>query len=437
MLQGSPDGGIFYETQFMPALRLRKQLKELSFDVVGADGRRTPVLATASLETDPSGAATSALIVLFEAKQRRQYENELLTARKESEQMAEVVRRSSDAIIRLTPESEMRSWNDGAKQIFGYTAKEAVGQHFRLLLNEGADAEILEAIENLAAGSDSTCETVGRRKDGSTLNISVSLTAHLEPPGRMVGFSAIVRDITSQKLAERALMQAEKLASVSRLASSMAHELNNPLAAVTNLLYLLHTGAKDQETRSLVASAQSELARVSHLATHTLRFHRQSSRKTKVDLAVLFEEVVSLYAGRFAGARIRTVLDCRNKSLLECYEGELRQILVNLVSNAFDAMRQGGTLVLRSRDIHQEAFAPGIRITVADDGTGIVPEADLHLFEPFFSTKGINGAGLGLWISKDLVIRQGGSMRIRSSTRAQHHGTVVSMTFTNLEPTPD
>jgi PAS domain S-box-containing protein len=423
-------GSIFYETQFIPALRLGGAVQELSFDLIATGGTRVPILATAVLETGSPEALPSALIVLFEATQRRRYEKELLDARRDSEQMAEVVRRSSDGILSLTPDGRVRSWNDGAKQIFGYSSGEAIGQELGFLWPESEEQHLSKAVEKLKNGIDSAWETSGRRKDGSLVSISLSLTAHLEAPGTMVGFSAIIRNTTAMKVAERALIQADKLASVGRLASSIAHELNNPLAAVTNLLYLLNTGAKDQETRSLVITAQSELARVSHIATHTLRFHRQSSRKTEIDLGLLFEDVVSLYKGRFIGAHIETRCDTRNTSLLECYDSELRQVLVNLVSNAFDAMRQGGTLLLRSRNTQIWPLGePAIRISVMDDGSGLSPEACEHLYEPFFSTKGINGAGLGLWISKDLVIRNGGTMRIRSSSGAESHGTIVSMIF--------
>ena len=193
-------------------------------------------------------------------------------------------------------------------------------------------------------------ETSGRRKDGSSVDVSMRLTPHIEPPGKTVGFSVILRDITSKKIAERALLQADKLASVERLASSISHELNNPLASVTNLLYLLQTGAKDDETRALVETAQSELARVSHVATHTLRFHRQATRKTVVGIEPLFQELIALYKGRFAGSKIVASADVEGSANLVCYEGELKQVMVNLISNAFDAMRQGGRLWLRCHD---------------------------------------------------------------------------------------
>ena len=199
---------------------------------------------------------------------------------------------------------------------------------------------------------------------------------------------------------------------------------------MTNLLYLLQTGAKDEETRALVQTAQSELARVSHIATHTLRYHKQSTRKSEVDLQALFQELLSLYAGRFAGSRIVATANAKAASMLLCYEGELKQNLVNLISNSFDAMRHGGRLWLRSRE--GTAWPSGkraVRIAVADDGSGLSLEACKHLFEPFFSTKGINGAGLGLWISKDLVERNGGLIRVRSRTKGSCHGTVVRMTF--------
>ncbi len=423
-------GGIVYETQFMPTLRLRGEVDELFFEVAPPDGSRTPVLVSGVLQEETPGSPHGALLVLFAARQRRQYEKELLAKRKEFERVAEIIDRSSDAILRLSPRLVVESWNAGAKEIFGYTDREAVGRHLGTLLIPEAAALIAAQVDRTGISRDITLETSVIRKSGGLIDVSMLLTPHLEPPGRTVGYSAILRDITSKKIAERALLQADKLASIERLASSISHEINNPLAAVTNLLYILQGGAKDDETRTLVETAQSELARVSHMATHGLRFHRQATRKMEVDLRTLFAELIALFQGRFDGSHIASRLETVGSPILLCYEGELKQVLVNLIANSFDAMRHGGKLVLRSREVtFWSSGERGVRITVADDGTGLSPEACRHLFEPFFSTKGINGAGLGLWISKDLIERNGGRIRVRSKARKDSHGTVVSMTF--------
>ena len=423
-------GNILYETQFMPAMRLQEKVEELLFEVVCLDGGRTPVLVSGVLEKGLTCVAQSALLVLFRAGQRRQYEQELLAKRKEFEQAAEIIDRSSDAIVRLSAQLVVESWNEGAKEIFGFMRKEALGQHLSTLLIPEAAETLVAQLARPGVNTDITLETSARRKNGTLVDVSMRLTPHLAPPGKTVGFSAILRDTTSKKLAERALLQADKLASVGRLASSISHELNNPLAAVTNLLYLLQTGAKDEETRSLVETAQSELARVSHIATHTLRFHQQSTRKTEVDIRALFLELLSLFQGRFAGSQIVATADAETRPTLVCYEGELKQVLVNIISNSFHAMRHGGRLLLRCQEVTAwKTMERAIRITIVDDGTGMSPETCRNLFEPFFSTKGINGVGLGLWISKELVERNGGVIRVRSKATPVSHGTVVSMLF--------
>ncbi len=423
-------GGIVYETQFMPSLRLREKVDELFFEIAGRGGSRIPVLVSGVLEKNEDGARQTALLVLFAARQRRQYEQELLAKRRQFEQVAEIIDRSSDAIIRLSSQLIVESWNDGAKEIFGRVSKEAVGQTMGAFLPADVAENIAAQVRRPGLHADIAMETSVLRGNGTSIDVSMRLTPHIEPPGRVVGFSAVLRDITSRKIAERALLQASKLASVERLASSISHELNNPLAAVTNLLYLLQIGARDEETSTLVETAQSELARVSHIATHALRFHRQSTYKTEVYIQSLFQEVLSLYRGRLAGSQITATANVYDASTLVCYEGELKQVLVNLVSNAFDAMRHGCRLLLRSRAVARGSSGErAVRITIADNGAGLGSEACSHLFEPFFSTKGIGGAGLGLWISKDLVERNGGRICVRSRNKPDLHGTVVSMVF--------
>ncbi|WP_161557333.1 two-component system sensor histidine kinase NtrB [Acidisarcina polymorpha] len=372
------------------------------------------------------------LLAVFSAKQRRLYEAELLRARRESEQVVEIVRRSSDAIIRFSAEGLIESWNNGAQQIFGYRIEECRGRRFDCLFAPDVLADVSEGISNLRRGDEFMLDIMGLRASGEQVDISMSLTPHMEAPGTLVAFSAIIRDITARKRTEQALIQNEKLASVGRLASSIAHEINNPLEAVTNLLYILASSVTDPKQKELVDTAQEELARVSHIATHTLRFHKQSSRRTVVDLRALLESVLGLYRARLANAGVEAVVKCESGLTLRCYEGELRQILVNLISNAFDAMRSGGRLSVRVREVSAASIAGGrIHILVADTGTGMPPDILSRVFEPFFSTKGIGGTGLGLWIARDLVTKNDGTISIRTSTTSQRSGTACMLSFKN------
>ncbi len=330
-------GAIFYENQFLPTLLQRGKLREISLELVSSTSEHIPVFVNAVLRRSPDGDPIGILLAVFDATQRRLYEKELLRARREAEQTSEVVRRSSDAILRLSPDGVIQSWNEGAGRIFGWSSSEALGKMLKHLFEEHEETQLQEAMEVLGRGAEVFKELTGSRKDGSHFELSISLTPHLEAPGTLVAFSAIIRDITSRKLAERAILLSEKLASVGRLASSIAHEINNPLESIINLLYILQSRPLDPESLSLVAIAQEELARVSQIATQALRFHKQSSSRTHLELAALADSVLALYRARLANAGIAVRHDSKRTTPLLCFEGELRQVLVNLISNAFDA----------------------------------------------------------------------------------------------------
>jgi PAS domain S-box-containing protein len=421
-------GAIYYDTQILPQLLLSGVRNEIALDLVRSDGQRLPVLINVGLRRDAADQPCEIRIILMQASERRQYERELLRSRKEAEQMAEVVFHSSDAIIALRPDGHIKNWNSGAAEMFGFAANEAIGKPFFKLIS--LEEEPAGALESLHQGQNIHTEAAGHHRSGRRLDLSVSLTPHLEAPGTLVAFSAIVRDITLQKLAERALLQSEKLASVGRLASSIAHEINNPLEAITNLLFILDLKAPTSEFKGLIRTAQEELARVSQITTHTLRFHRQSTKPTEVDVKQLLESVLVLYRPRLQNSSIVGRVDRADASLLLCHDGELRQIILNLVGNAVDAMKTGGRLLLRCREATDvKNGGKGVRITIADTGTGMDQQTIKRIFEPFFTTKGIGGTGLGLWVTLDLVLKSFGSIRVRSSNLPNRHGSVFALYF--------
>ncbi len=419
---------LFYETQFSPSLLLRGRLEEISLELLTPSGERVPVFVNALLRRLDTNQEHRVFLAVFAARQRHRYEAELLRSRKEAEQLAELVRRSSDAIIRLSAEAEIETWNTGAQQIFGYSAADAIGRSLRLLFSEDAFVDLESTFSELRRGRDVNREALANSRQGHLIDVSVSLTPHMEAPGTLVAFSAIIRDTTRQKLAERALLQAEKLASVGRLASSISHEMNNPLAAVTNLLYILNSRISDPETKQLVQTAEEELARVSQVASYALRFHKQSTGRSEVNLSLVVKSVLGIYKARLQASGVQVVDESSKCPPLFCYENDLRQVLLNLVANAFDATRFGGRLTIRCRGVNRSKV-PCIRITVSDTGTGMDRTTLDRLYEPFFSTKGIGGTGLGLWISRDLILRNAGLIRIRSSRNAAHSGTTIVLWF--------
>ena len=425
-------GTIYYDTHFLPVLLLRGVLKEVAFDILLGSGARVSVLVNARVRRDLDGHAREIRLALFDASERRQYERDILQAGKEAERMAEVVRRSTDAIITLTPNGSVQGWNHGAELIFGFSQDEAMGQSLLcLIFSEEHQKDVSEAAAALEQGKDFLAETVCMHKSGREIEVSINFTPHMEAPGNLVAYSAIIRDATARRVAERALLQSEKLASVGRLASSIAHEINNPLESVTNLLYILNTQTADPGAKSLISVAQEELARVSQITTQTLRFHRQSSSRTQVEVKSLLESILALYRGRIRNSDVTAVFGHRESSALLCFDSELRQILTNLIGNAIDAMRaRGGRLTLRSRDATiWSTGAKGVRITIADNGCGMDKTICGRIFEPFFTTKGISGTGLGLWVSQDLVAKNHGSIRFRTSNRNDWHGTVFLLSF--------
>lgn len=424
-------GVIFFDTQILPMLLLSGARNEIALDLVCASGERVPVLASAALSYDAEAKPSSIRMILLQATERLQYERDLLRARKEAEQMAEVVRQSSDAIITMHPDGTVRMWNRGAADMFGYDAREMIGESFAgVIFPPEQRLEFDRALAAIHKGEEVRSEAVGLHKQGQQLDLSISLTPHMEAPGTLVAFSAIVRNVTPQKVAQRVLVQSEKLASVGRLASSIAHEINNPLAAVTNLLYLAGSQVQTPELKNLIDSAQDELARISQIATHTLRFYRQSSGRNRLELRELFESVLALNRAKLRNSEIAgRIVRCDAAALL-CFEGELRQIILNIVSNALDAMKEGGVLTLSSRDATSWSTGQkGVRITIADNGPGMDQDTLAHIFEPFFSTKDIVGTGLGLWIAKDLVKKNGGYIRVWSQNRGNLHGTVFTLFF--------
>jgi PAS domain S-box-containing protein len=252
---------------------------------------------------------------------------------------------------------------------------------------------------------------------------------------RELHWLATIIDMEDQKQAEEALRKAEKLAAVGRLASSIAHEINNPLEAVTNLVYLLQSTPLNPEQQGYAQAAAEELARVSHITNHTLRFHRQSSHPSQVNLADLLDSLLALYHARLKDAGITAVREYKTSAPITGYASELRQVFANLIGNAFDATRHGGKIVLRVQRVREwRNGSEGVRVTIGDTGHGMSPETRKRIFEPFFTTKGINGTGLGLWVSAEIVRKHGGSFRVKTKEGLGLTGTAFSIFFPLKNP---
>jgi PAS domain S-box-containing protein len=253
---------------------------------------------------------------------------------------------------------------------------------------------------------------------------------------RWVG--AIVIDVSERKRSEDALRRTEKLAATGRLAASIAHEINNPLEAITNLLYLLRRFCQlDAAALNYVTIAEREVRRMSEITQQTLRFYRQSTLPARASMEELLDAVLDMYSVRMSTLGISVERKYDPQLDMFCFAGEIRQVISNLVSNAMDASTGGGRLVVRARRSRDwdHPQREGIRLTIADTGSGMNAEAKARLFEAFFTTKGATGTGLGLWVSHEIILKHQGVIHLRSRTASEgvSSGTVFQIFFPDIE----
>jgi PAS domain S-box-containing protein len=328
--------------------------------------------------------------------------------------------------------------NEHEAQMLGKPREQLLGRPLAEIAAPDKIPQVFEYMRTAAGGTpvrNQLLEGELTPRPGERRYWSVNYSPILNDDGTVRAISTASIEITNQKRAEAALIQSEKLAAVGRLASSISHEINNPLEAITNLLYLISLDEKLPESlRVYVHMAQSELSRVSQIATQTLRFHRQAVAPTLVTPAELVDAVVRLYTGRLTNSHIKVEAKYLTRTRILCFENDIRQVLNNLIANAIDAMRTGGRLLIRAHEAHLSAagqgastFRPGVRITIADTGHGMSPATMNRIFEPFFTTKDLNGTGLGLWISTGIIERHQGSIRVRSSDLVGRSGSVFTL----------
>jgi len=359
-----------------------------------------------------------------EALRRRQQETERQRAE------LETVYQTAPVGLALFDPIEFRCLRLNGRQaeILGLPSEQIVGRTF----SEIAPIAGLQEMFRLAAAGHAVKNQVVEgelpTRPGEPRVWNVSYTPVYGEDGSIQAITGAWLEITHLKKAESALVQSEKLAAVGRLASSISHEINNPLEAITNLLYLIALHDElPHELKIYIHMAQSELARVSQIATQTLRFHRQAVKPTLVTPGELIDAVLNLYLGRLVNSGIRVQASYSTQTRILCFENDIRQVLNNLIANAIDAMRKGGRLVARAHDAVDHTGRKGVRLTIADTGHGMPAAVRARLFEPFYTTKAMNGTGLGLWISEGIVRRHQGRLSVRSTQHPVHHGTVFSL----------
>jgi PAS domain S-box-containing protein len=352
------------------------------------------------------------------------------TAQEASHRLAAIVESSDDAIVSKNLNGIVTSWNPAAERMFGYSAEEMIGQPITKIIPPELQADETRILTTIARGERiEHFETVRVRKDGEQIEVSLTVSPVRDETGRIVGAAKIGRDITQLKKAERALRTTERLASVGRLAATVAHEINNPLEAVTNLVYLARHAAVRSDVQGYLAAAEEELVRVSHLTKQTLGFYRDNKGATEVGVGALVASLMPMFSARTRNKNIQLCPEIKDESEVYAIAGEIRQVIANLVSNSIDALGSGGTVRIRVSAGTEWSGnpRPGVRLTVADTGSGIPSELRSRIFEPFFTTKRDVGTGLGLWVCKSIVENHRGSIRVKSGTTPGRSWTVFSV----------
>ncbi len=320
-----------------------------------------------------------------------------------------------DGVVATDETGRVTFLNNVAEQLMGMTLAQARNREIQSVLplfNETTHKPVenpVKVVMEKGVIVGMANHTVLKRPDGSTIAIEDSAAPIRDDKGRLIGVVLVFRDASKERNAQEILRKTEKLAAAARLAATVAHEINNPLEAVGNLVYLAKTtpGTPPQAFESLQL-AETELERVAHITRQTLGFYRESGTLEAVEMAELIDSVLKVFNNKVQSKRVRI-----EKHLEPCQvegrTGELRQLVSNLISNAIDAVAPGGALRVHASCVSGD-FGPAVQISVEDDGPGIDPLHQSQIFEPFFTTKKDVGTGLGLWVSKQIVQRHGGSI---------------------------
>ncbi len=352
-----------------------------------------------------------------------------------SQRLAAIVESSNDAIMSKDLNGIVTSWNPAAEKILGYTAEEMIGRSIRTVIPPELQDDEDRILATIARGERiEHFETVRLTKGGKRIEVSLTISPVKDQSGQIVGAAKVLRDITEQKKAERALRTTERLASVGKLAATVAHEINNPLEAITNLIYLAKNGAVRDDVREFLTTAEQELDRISHITKQTLGFYRDTNNPSSVRIGEMLEPLIAVFAPRGRNKRVEIRSEVLDDAAIHAVAGETRQIIANLLSNSMDAVTAGGQIRIRvsARKDHRAEPLAGVRITIADSGPGIPAEDRQRIFEPFFTTKKDVGTGLGLWVCKNIVDKHHGSIRVRSSATPGRSWTVFSLFLPSL-----
>jgi PAS domain S-box-containing protein len=379
----------------------------------------------ASLEAAKAEGAAGApafRVVISDITERKRTEEELRASEARHRALFE---NNLDAVFATSPDGGVMAANPAACAMFGMTEEELCRTGRQGIIDLD-DPRLAPGLEERARTGKFYGELSFVRKGGAKFSCEVNSVIL---PGEEPRAFVILHDITNRKQAEAALIRSEKLASVGRMAASIAHEINNPLASVTNALYLAIQGeGLPRATRHYLGIMDQELKRVVHITRQSLGFYRESTAPAPTSVRAALESAVDLLQGRIKTKKATVEKQWNGETEVVAVAGELRQVFCNLLANSLDAIDNQGVIRLRiSQGTTFQGGRPYVRVLVADNGKGMDAAVRKRLFEPFFTTKETIGTGLGLWVSKQLVDKNGGTIAVRSRSDGAHRGTVFSI----------
>ena len=432
-----------FEALVFKASRGIEDIYELTY--FRKDGSRFPAVVSVTALRDAQDAIIGYLLIGTDNTARKQAEEALLKA---GALQHAIFNSANFSSIATDAHGVIQIFNVGAERMLGYTAAEvinkitpadisdpqeivaraaALSSELGTQITPGFEALVFKA----SRGIEDIYELTYVRKDGSRFPAVVSVTALRDAQDAIIGYLLIGTDNIARKQAEEALLRSEMLASAGRMAASIAHEINNPLEAMMNTLYLARTDS-DLSAKSIeyLDIADGELMRIAHITRQTLGFYREFSAATSNSASALIGSVVDLLQAKIKANGATVEQQCEETLQVVGIAGELRQVLANLLANSLDAIGQDCRVVLRaSASVDPNTGIRRVRLTMADGGHGMATATAKQMFDPFFTTKGTVGTGLGLWVCKQLVEKNAGLIRVRSAIGGPRRGTTFSVMF--------
>ncbi len=409
------------EAEILRRVRAGQRIEHYETKRFRKNGEPVDVSLTISPIRDRTGTIIGSSKIAHDISDRRRSEEARF-------RLASIVDSAEDAIVSKTLEGIITSWNEAATRMFGYQPGEIIGHSVLRLIPPELHEEEREILRKLRAGERiEHYETERVKKNGERLEVSLTISPIRDGSGKIIGGSKIAHDISGQKQMERMLIQSEKLAASGRMAARIAHEINNPLESVMNLVYLARTSCRDYpEAQEYLKTAEQEIDRVSHIARQTLGYYRDTGKPVEVLLQELIDDVLTVYQSKFSARGISIERCFEGSRAIEVSRGEFVQIFSNLISNSIDAMQNGGCIRIHIAEVFN-AGEPSLRVSLQDEGQGIEEENLARVFEPFFTTKGDLGTGIGLWVAKQLVEKRGGQIQVQNNTKLGKSGTTVTI----------